>query len=177
MIDNVKKFAVSNVTKIRERDFKSIDLFPTCSVATNLVTSLKFNPFRSATMLCHFDQTRSSYVANFFSFFAVALRRALLQATTLPFRNALAKMRNQVLELRNGLGRSLVLFPKVDLTDALILPKCIHVFSIIRYFLFLLILMKYVNSSYQGKSFVLLFIVLFNVLEQKKALWCHFFKL
>ena len=128
MIDIVKKFAVSNVTKIRERDFKSIYLFPTCSVATNLVTSLKFNPFRSATMLCHFDQTRSSYVANFFSFFAVALRRALLQATTLPFRNALAKMRNQVLELRNGLGRSLVLFPKVDLTDALKLLKCIHVF-------------------------------------------------
>ena len=34
-----------------------------CSVATNLVTSLDFNPIRCATMLCHFGQTQSRYVA------------------------------------------------------------------------------------------------------------------
>ena len=30
-----------------------------CSVATNLVTSLEFKPIRSATALCHFEQTRN----------------------------------------------------------------------------------------------------------------------
>ena len=64
--DNVNKSAVSNLTTILQHDPENESLFRTCSVATNLVTSLKFNPIRSATMLCHFGQTRSSYVANFF---------------------------------------------------------------------------------------------------------------
>ena len=63
MIDNVNKFTVSNMTTITERDFRGEYLFRTCSVATILVTSQEFNPIRCAIMLCHFGQTRSSYVA------------------------------------------------------------------------------------------------------------------
>ena len=50
----------------KERDFKIDYLFRTCSVATNLVTSLDFNPIRCATMLCHFGQTRNGSVATHF---------------------------------------------------------------------------------------------------------------
>ena len=54
MIDYVKKLIVSNLTTIRERDFKSDVLFGTFSFATNLVTSLNFRPIRCATKLCQF---------------------------------------------------------------------------------------------------------------------------
>ena len=46
------------------------------------------------------------------SFFLVALRRAVLPAATWSFRNASAKMRNQLVGPRNGLGKSLALFQK-----------------------------------------------------------------
>ena len=62
MIDNVNKCAVSIRAIITERDLKSKYLFRTCSVATNLVTSLVFNPIRFAIMMCHFGRKRSSYV-------------------------------------------------------------------------------------------------------------------
>ena len=51
-------------------DFKSDFLFPTCSVDTNLVTSLEFNPLRSATMLCQFGQTQCGSVATHFNLFS-----------------------------------------------------------------------------------------------------------
>ena len=63
MIDNVRKRAVSNTTIITELDFRSENSFRTCSVATNLLTPLEINPIRCATMLCHFGQTGSCYVA------------------------------------------------------------------------------------------------------------------
>ena len=37
-----------------------------CSVVTGLVTSLEFQPIRSATMLRHFGWTRNGYVATRF---------------------------------------------------------------------------------------------------------------
>ena len=66
MFDNVNKLEVSIMTTITERDFKSEYLLRTCSVATNLATSLKFRPVRCATMLCHFGQTRNASVATHF---------------------------------------------------------------------------------------------------------------
>ena len=65
MIDRVKKLAVSNMTTTTttQRDLKSDYLFRTCSVATNLVTALEFNPIHCATMLYHFGQTRNSCIA------------------------------------------------------------------------------------------------------------------
>ena len=44
-------------------DLKSEYLFLLCSVANNLVTSLELQPIHSATMLCHFGQTRNGSVA------------------------------------------------------------------------------------------------------------------
>ena len=61
-----------------ECDFKSENMIPRRSFATKLVTSLDFNPIRSATMLCHFDQTRNVSVVTVSSFSA-ALRGAVLQ--------------------------------------------------------------------------------------------------
>ena len=37
-----------------------------CSVVTNLVTSLEFEPIRCAIMLCRFGRTRNGYVAIYF---------------------------------------------------------------------------------------------------------------
>ena len=65
-IDNVNKFALDIKTTITALDFKSEYLFRKCSVATNLVTSLEFNPIRCATMLCHFGETRNGSVAMHF---------------------------------------------------------------------------------------------------------------
>ena len=45
---------------------KSEYLFRTRSVATDLVTSLEFQPIRCAIKLCHFGQTRNGYVATQF---------------------------------------------------------------------------------------------------------------
>ena len=47
----------------KELDFKSEYLFRMCSVVTNLVTSLEFQPIRCATTLFHFGRTRNVYVA------------------------------------------------------------------------------------------------------------------
>ena len=49
-----------------ERHFESESLFLTCSVATNLVTSLQINLIRCATMLCHFGQKWIGSVATHF---------------------------------------------------------------------------------------------------------------
>ena len=51
-IDSVNEFAVFITTIITERDFKSEYVFRMCSVATDLVTSLEFNPIRCATTFC-----------------------------------------------------------------------------------------------------------------------------
>ena len=49
--------------KNKEFDFESEYLFCTCSIATNLATSLDFNPIRCGTTLCHFGQTRKGSLA------------------------------------------------------------------------------------------------------------------
>ena len=53
----------NSLTIRKELDFKREYLFRMCSVVTNLVTSLEFQPSRSAAMLFHFGRTRSVYVA------------------------------------------------------------------------------------------------------------------
>ena len=53
-------------TIITERDFKSKFLFRICSVVTNLVTSLEFQPISCAATLLHFGRTRNGYVATRF---------------------------------------------------------------------------------------------------------------
>ena len=53
----------NSLTIRTELDFKSEYLFRMCSVVTNLVTSIEFQPIRSATMLLHFGRTWNVYVA------------------------------------------------------------------------------------------------------------------
>ena len=53
----------NSLTIRTELDFKSEYFFRMCSVVTNLVTSLEFQPIRCATMLFHFGGKRNVYVA------------------------------------------------------------------------------------------------------------------
>ena len=61
-IDSFDKFSKA-INYLTELDFEGDYLFCMCSVVTNLVTSLEFQPIRSATMLFHFGRTRNGYVA------------------------------------------------------------------------------------------------------------------
>ena len=54
----------------KELDIRSENLFRTCSVATDLVTSLEVNLISCATMLCHFGQKGNSSVATHFILFS-----------------------------------------------------------------------------------------------------------
>ena len=47
----------------KELELEGEYLFRPCSVATNLVTPLEFNPIRCATTLCHFGRSRNGSVA------------------------------------------------------------------------------------------------------------------
>ena len=52
----------NSLTIRTELDFKSEYLFRMCSVVTNLVTSLEFQPIRCGTTPFHFGRTRNVYV-------------------------------------------------------------------------------------------------------------------
>ena len=86
MIDIVNNFAISITAIVTERDYKSENLFRICSFVTNLVTSLKFKPFRCATKLCHLRRTLNGYVAS--HFILLSNTAEVLQAATWSFRNA-----------------------------------------------------------------------------------------
>ena len=62
-IDNVNRFAADIMTTIIVLDFESESLFRTCSIVTNLVTSLEVHPIPCATSLRHFRQTRNGSIA------------------------------------------------------------------------------------------------------------------
>ena len=57
-------------------------MFRTRSVATNLVTSLKFQPIRCALILCHFEQTGNGYVAYVATYFILLSSTANSSATS-----------------------------------------------------------------------------------------------
>ena len=81
------------------------------------MTSLDFQPIRCATMLFHFGRTRNDYVATRFVFLS-STGRAVLQATTWSLRNDPVKLRPELVETWNGLGKALVLFTTMDLIDS-----------------------------------------------------------
>ena len=57
-------YQIFNSLTIRtELDFKSENLLRMCSVVTNLVTSIEFQPILCATTPFHFGRTRNDYVA------------------------------------------------------------------------------------------------------------------
>ena len=63
LIRRLRRYAAT-IAVITKPDFKCEYLFRICSVVTNLLTSLEFQPNSCATMLCHFGRTRKGYVAN-----------------------------------------------------------------------------------------------------------------
>ena len=65
-MDRVNEFLITNTALFTEREFKSGYLFRMCSVATNLVTSLEFQPIRCATTPCQFGRTWNGYLATQF---------------------------------------------------------------------------------------------------------------
>ena len=82
-----------------------------CSVVTNLVTSLQFQPIRCATTLFHFGRPRDVYVAT----------RIILLSSTAEGSAAsgyVAKVRPELVETWNGLGNTPSLFQTVVLIDA-----------------------------------------------------------
>ena len=54
----------NSLTIEKELDFNIEYLFRMCSVVTNLVTPLEFQPIRCATTLFQFGRTRNVYVAS-----------------------------------------------------------------------------------------------------------------
>ena len=89
-----------------------------CSVVINLVTSLEFQPIHCATTLFHLGRTGNGYVA---TGIILLSSTAEISATSgnVVARNGPDKVRRELVEMWNGLGRSLVLIPTVDLIDAL----------------------------------------------------------
>ena len=97
-------------------------MFRTRSVATDLVTSLKFQPIRCAIMLCQFGQTRNGYVATFFILLSsTAASSATSGYVVVPERFGQNEDPACSNEERTRKKPSFV--PKVDLIDAIVLPS------------------------------------------------------
>ena len=103
-----------------------------CSVVTNLVMSLEFQPICCATMLFHFGRTRNVYAATRI----ILLSSTAGSSTTSGYvaaTNAPAKVRRELVETWNGLGNRPSLFPTVELINA----ACKHeLFSIMNFYFF-----------------------------------------
>ena len=105
------------LTFITEFDFKSEYLFRMCPVVTNLVTSLAFQAIPGAIMLFHFGRTRNGYVATGFIFLSSTAESSVTSDyVVIPER--LPKSTNHLVEMRNRVEKSLVLFSTVDLINA-----------------------------------------------------------
>ena len=92
-----------------------------CSVATNRVTSREFNPIFCVTTLCHFGRARNGYVATrFILLSSTAESSATNGYVVVPERFG----QNEAQAGRNEerAKKSLVLFPAVDLFDAIWKP-------------------------------------------------------
>ena len=88
-----------------------------CSIVTNLVTSLEFQPIRCATTLFHFGRTRNGYVATRI----ILLSRTAKSSATSGY--VVAPERSGKIEARAGRNlerarKKPSLFPTVDLSDA-----------------------------------------------------------
>ena len=79
-----------------------------CSVVTNLVTSLEFQPIRRATTLFHFGRTWNGYVAT----------RIILLSSTAESSATRGYIAATERSGQSEAWKSLVLFPTVDLIDA-----------------------------------------------------------
>ena len=79
-----------------ERDFKSEYLFRTCSVNTNLVTSLEFHSnlcYYAGPFLANYGKIPYSLILTPIA----ALLQVVLQKNAEPFRNSLVEKRNRTI--------------------------------------------------------------------------------
>ena len=105
-----------------------------CSVVTKLVTSLEFQPIRSATMLCHFGRTRNGYVATRFVLFSSTAESSATSGYVVApehFGQSEARAGRNVERFR----KSLVLFPLVDLFNAVCKHKNLNLSILDMYFI------------------------------------------
>ena len=93
-----------------------------CSVATNLVTSLEFNPIRCATTLCHFERTRNGYVATHFIVLSgTAKSSATSGYVVVP--EHFDQDEEPASSNKERAKKKLSLVPKVDLIKAIVFPS------------------------------------------------------
>ena len=91
-----------------QSDFKSEHFSRTCSVVTDLVTSIN-NPVQSTVLLSFVIMAIYGELPfSLISFSSAALLPAVLQENTEPFGNAFVKMKNQLVEMWNVVGTSIV---------------------------------------------------------------------
>ena len=95
-----------------------------CSVVTNLVTSLEFQPIRCATTLFHFGRPRDVYVATRFILLSSTAEGSATSGYVAATEHSAAKVRPELVETWNGLGFTPSLFQTVVELDA----ACNHVF-------------------------------------------------
>ena len=104
-------------TIITQQGFESEHLFRMCSVVTNLVTSLEFQPIRCATMLCEFERPRNDYVATRI----ILLSSSAESSATSGYVVAPGRFGQSEARAGRNVGRttkSIVLLPAVELIDA-----------------------------------------------------------
>ena len=82
---------------------KSKSLSRTCSVNTNLGTSANISFQNDVRLSCAVSANYATVPYSIISFISGALLKAVLQANTDSFPNAMVKMRNQIAETWNGL--------------------------------------------------------------------------
>ena len=101
---------------------RSESLFLTRSVATNLVTSLEFQPIRCAIMLCDFGQTRNGYIATYFIFLSsTAASRATSGYIVIP--EHLGQNEEPAGSDGQRTTKKARFVPKVELIDAIVFPS------------------------------------------------------
>ena len=88
-----------------------------CSVVTNLVTSLEFQPIRCATTLFHFGRTRNVYAATRIILLSSTAEGSATSGYVAATERS-AKVRPELVETWNRLGYTPSLFQTVVLINA-----------------------------------------------------------
>ena len=109
---------------------RSENLFRTRSIATSLVTALKFHSIRCVIMLCHFGRTRNGYLASYLILLSsTAASSATSGYVVVPERSGQTEEPAGSNEERTS--KKPIFVPKVDSIDAIVIPSMQLWFSMI----------------------------------------------
>ena len=97
-------------------------MFPSRSVATNLVMSLKIQPIRCAVMLCQIAQTRNGYVATYFDLLSSTAASSATSGYVVVLKRFDQKEEPAGIN-EERTRKKLSFVPKVDLNDARVFPS------------------------------------------------------